>query len=61
MEEKEYSWLDPPNGESTQEKGSEGEVLTEVNRLDCEASENQWRTLKEGGIEWEAGTMSLTP
>lgn len=55
MEEKEYSWLDPPNGESTQEKGSEGEVLTEVNKLDCEASENQWRTLKEGALNGRQG------
>ena len=55
MEEKEYSWLDPPNGESTQEKGSEGEVLTEDNKLDCEASENQWRTLKKGTLNGRQG------
>lgn len=41
--------------------GSEGGVFPEASKLDCGASENQWRTLKERGIEWEAGTMSLTP
>ena len=40
---------------------SEGGVFPEASKLDCGASENQWGTLKERGIEWEAGTMSLTP
>ena len=35
--------------------GSEGEVFPEVNKLDCGASENQWRTLKKGALNGRQG------